>query len=270
MMMLLLLVVLILIPAITTDGAESFLRAFSDPKDVELKTSSCATTAQSCEPPDIDLMAEQGFLQSKDGEDRCLIEYYFPGICVGTYLDVGAFDGIQNSNTYALHKVMGWRGVNVEIDSDNFEKLARNRRDDIANVHAAVCSDRHVVHYAIAKENKAAGGIWEFADDVHRGKWWKDTELYHTIPMKCTPLKTVLDRTVGTAKFHFDLATIDLKGVGELSALLGIDFDVITFGVIIVQKSNNGDANQKVSDLLHAEGYTDSRIATCGVGRTSL
>ena len=71
MMVLLLLVVLILIPAITTDGAESFLRAFSDPKDVELKTSSCATTAQSCEPPDIDLMAEQGFLQSKDGEDRC-------------------------------------------------------------------------------------------------------------------------------------------------------------------------------------------------------
>ena len=50
---------------------------------------------------------------------------------MGTCLDVGAFDGIQNSNTYALHKVMGWRGVNVEIDSDNFEKLARNRRDDM-------------------------------------------------------------------------------------------------------------------------------------------
>ena len=57
-MIMLLLVVLILIPVITTtDGAESFLRAFSDPKDVELKTSSCATTAQSCEPPDIDLIA---------------------------------------------------------------------------------------------------------------------------------------------------------------------------------------------------------------------
>ena len=154
--------------------------------------------------------------------------------------------------------------MNIELDPDNFEKLSRTRKDDIANVHAAVCSDRQVVHFAIGKEDKAVGGIWELADERHRGKWWPDISLYNTIPMKCTPLQAVLARTVGTRKFHFDLATIDLNGGGELSALLGIDFDIISFGVIIVQKSNDGDINQKIDDLLHAKGYTDSHVENCG------
>ena len=100
-----LLVVLLFYPVITTDGAMN-LRVFSDPRDTQWKsTSSCATKAQSCQKPDIKLVEEQGFLQSTDGEDRCLIEHYFPGICAGTYLEVGALDGIQNSHTYALYKV---------------------------------------------------------------------------------------------------------------------------------------------------------------------
>jgi len=243
---------------VAADGAMN-LKIFRDPKEVVLKKrrNSCSTKASSCEPPDIDKLEEQGFLQSEDGEDRCLIQNYFPGVCEGKYLEIGALDGVQYSSTYAFYKVLGWKGVNIEIDPDNFEKLAKNRRDDIANVHSAVCSESQKVHYAIGKEDKAVGGVWEFASEEHREKWWPGITLYNTIPMNCTPLQSILDQTVAarTRKYFFDLGIVDLVGA-EYSALIGIDFERISFGIIIVKKNEDDPSNQKIEGLLRSKGYS--------------
>lgn len=199
------------------------------------------------------------------GEDRCLIEHFFPGVCQGKYLEVGALDGVRWSNTYAFHKVLGWKGVNIEIDPDNYESLSLNRRDDLANVHAAVCSDpQKTVHYAIGKGDRATGGIWEYAGEAHREEYWPGMTIYDAIPMKCTPLQSILDKTVGTRKYFFDLAVLDLEGA-EFSALLGIDYNQISFGVIIVEKNEDGNINQQVEDLLSSKGYSVSNVeAKCG------
>eukprot|EP00584_Thalassiosira_punctigera_P011477 CAMPEP_0172567932 /NCGR_PEP_ID=MMETSP1067-20121228/117807_1 /TAXON_ID=265564 ORGANISM="Thalassiosira punctigera, Strain Tpunct2005C2" /NCGR_SAMPLE_ID=MMETSP1067 /ASSEMBLY_ACC=CAM_ASM_000444 /LENGTH=265 /DNA_ID=CAMNT_0013359395 /DNA_START=90 /DNA_END=884 /DNA_ORIENTATION=+ len=243
----------------TTDGAMN-LKIFRDPKVVYSKKprNPCATGATRCEPPEIELLDEQGFLQSQDGIDRCLIENYFPGVCEGKYLEVGAGDGISFSNTFALFTVFGWKGVNIEIDPDNYEELTQNRQDDIANVQAAVCSETQKVHYAIGKD-KDAGGIWEFSSESHRERWWPGMTLYNTIPLKCTPLQSILNQ-IETGKLFFDLATFDLEGA-ELSALLGIDFARISFGVIIVEKNENGYANEQIEHLLRSYGYAVSHAA---------
>jgi FkbM family methyltransferase len=199
------------------------------------------------------------------GEDRCLIENFFPGICEGKYLEVGALDGIRGSNTYAFHKVLGWKGVNIEVNPDNYERLSRNRRGDLANVHAAVCSDpQKVVHYAIGRNNTATGGIWEYASEAHREKYWTGMTIYDAIPTKCTPLQSILDMTVGTRRYFFDLAILDIEGA-EFSALLGIDYNQISFGVIIVEKNADGNINQSVEDLLSSKGYSITNVeAECG------
>ncbi|KAL9190995.1 hypothetical protein ACHAXT_000701 [Thalassiosira profunda] len=234
------------------------IKLFNDPQSVMLKKRMpCSTTAVACDTlPDLDAMAKARLLQSENGVDRCLIQQYFSGVCEGRYLDVGALDGIQHSNTFALHKSMGWRGINVEVDTDNYEQLARNRRDDLANVHAAACSEREPVHFAIS-DDKSAGGIWEFASEAHRAKHWPGMTEYNAIPIKCTPLQSILDQTVGTKPFYFDLATIHVEGA-EASALFGIDFDRISFGVIIVEKSEDADTNRQIEELLRAKGYNES------------
>ena len=170
-------------------------------------------------------------------------------------MEVGALDGIQWSTTYAFYKALGWRGVNVEIDLDNFKELEQNRRDDIANVHAAACSDRQKsVHFAIAKEDKSAGGLWEFSSAAQREQSWQGMPIYQTIPVKCTPLQSILDQTVGTRKYFFDVAVLDLEGA-EFSALLGIDYARISFGVMIVERNDDAAINQKITELLSAHGY---------------
>ncbi len=189
------------------------------------------------------------------GEDRCLIEQFFPGVCQGKYLDVGALDGKRWSTTYAFYKAFGWRGVNIEVDPDNYNELHHNRIDDIANVHAAVCSDSHKsVHYAPAKGDSAAGGIWEYSSAAHREQHWQDVTIYQTIPVQCTPLQSILDQTVGTKKIFFDFAVLDLEGA-EFSALLGIDYNRMSFGVIIVERNDDANINKKITELLNAHGY---------------
>lgn len=267
-------VVFLSLAAAAADGAMN-LRIFKDPKDVALKTrrrkNSCSTTASSCEPPDINKLGEQGFLQAEDGEDRCLIQDYFPGVCQGKYLEIGALDGVQYSTTYAFYKTLGWKGVNIEVDPDNYEQLAKNRRDDIANVHSAVCSESQKVHYVYGKDNKAVGGIWEYASEAHREKWWPGITLYNTIPMKCTTLQSILDQTVAlqSRKYFFDLGIVDLVGA-EYSALLGLEFERIGFGIIIVKKNEEelGLGHIQPSQLvglLRSKGYSQLDVEEeCG------
>lgn len=50
------------------------------------------------------------------------------GIRKGCYVDIGAFDGLNDSHTYALLKA-GWRGLAVECQADRFARLAHVYRN---------------------------------------------------------------------------------------------------------------------------------------------
>lgn len=55
----------------------------------------------------------------------------------GFYIDIGAYDGINLSNTYIFEK-LGWDGFCVEASPKTFEALKKNRKCDLYNY--AVCS----------------------------------------------------------------------------------------------------------------------------------
>ena len=52
----------------------------------------------------------------------------------GYFLDVGAYDGIQISNTYFLEKELGWSGICIEANPSVFNSLALNRKSLNLNV----------------------------------------------------------------------------------------------------------------------------------------
>jgi FkbM family methyltransferase len=45
----------------------------------------------------------------------------------GFFVDVGAYDGIQTSNTYTLEKEFDWNGICVEANPEVFAKLLKGR-----------------------------------------------------------------------------------------------------------------------------------------------
>jgi FkbM family methyltransferase len=65
---------------------------------------------------------------SQFGEDFWLADY-FAGIEDGFYVDVGAYDPFNASNTLLLYR-RGWRGINIEPDPAGLARLRRFRPRD--------------------------------------------------------------------------------------------------------------------------------------------
>ena len=261
---------LLAVAANSVHGALNF-KIFNDPKSVISKEGRSCTSAVQCDPVDADtLAATDNMLKAQDKEDYCLLKYYFPGICEGRYLDIGAGNGVTLSNSWIFHKSahLGWNGVNVELNPDSYEQLVRNRRNDIANIQAAVCSDtEEPVHYVHDVTSAHVSGIWEFTTEQYREKFWPGITLFNTIEIMCTPIQSILDQTLEKNKQHyFDFASIDVEGA-ELSALLGIDWSQTRFGILIVEKNKSGEINRQIHELLRSKGYTlmENDEEECGV-----
>lgn len=63
-------------------------------------------------------------------QEDAIIEAFFKklGVGVGTFVDVGAGDGIKYSNTYLL-ELQGWGGLLIEPDPRSIDACRQNRRN---------------------------------------------------------------------------------------------------------------------------------------------
>lgn len=60
-------------------------------------------------------------MYSQNNEEAIILKFFGEGF-KGTFLEIGAFDGIHESNTRRLFE-LGWRGVLVEPSPEQFSKL---------------------------------------------------------------------------------------------------------------------------------------------------
>ena len=74
---------------------------------------------------------------SQFGEDEWILTHLKPPTSV--FVEVGAADGIGNSNTYYLEKQCGWTGLCIEPDPRNYANLVRNRA--CQTLYCAIGSD---------------------------------------------------------------------------------------------------------------------------------
>jgi hypothetical protein len=91
------------------------------------------------------------------GEEVYAFENFFYGLENGTFLDIGALDGVRDSNTLALERVLGWKGVLIEASPTSFSELQKNRPGQL-HVNAAVCAREQTVHF-LEHPNSCCRGI---------------------------------------------------------------------------------------------------------------
>lgn len=70
---------------------------------------------------------------SQIGQDKWVVEEVFKGMTNGFFIELGAGDGIQLSNTYVLETMFNWDGICVEPNTVSFEQLKNNRKCKIDN-----------------------------------------------------------------------------------------------------------------------------------------
>jgi hypothetical protein len=214
------------------------------------------TAAKRCEGP-VEIPRE--YFKSQDGEDDRLMGW-FNNVCDGTYIELGGLDGVRFSNTHVFNKGgLGWKGVLIELNNDNYQLSVANRPNEIANINAGVCSEPQTLHAIVGgKINNAMGGIWEFKSPEGRERYWPGITLDHPSvkEIQCDTMDAILMSNAPHTTY-FDFLSLDVEGA-EISVLESIDFARVGFGVMIIESGMLGyeEKGMAIRKILESKGYS--------------
>lgn len=138
---------------------------------------------------------------SQYGEDIFISEH-FKGR-TGTFLEIGALDGIKDSNCRKLAQ-LGWSGVAVEPNPDLFRKLMKNYRGYDVNPICALVTG----HHGLRTLHLNPDGLTTSAPEVFH-------DLSQRIPFYgfCYSPCITPDDIVNVFGNHFDFVSIDAEGM---------------------------------------------------------
>jgi len=187
----------------------------------------------------------KSFLRSQSGQDKYMYEHFFwnkktPGI----YVEYGARDGKEHSNTYFYEFALGWSGLLVEFEDVEFSKLVKNRPGSIV-IQGAVCKEHKLKEFAISKNTG----------------WHGDPELYpehrkqllvKKVTVKCYTLNELLTES---GFRYIDYMSIDTEG-SEYSIIEAFDFNLFVVDLIQIEVLMGAlDLKKKIHDLMISKGY---------------
>lgn len=172
------------------------------------------------------------------GLDRKLEAYM--GYDGGFFVELGANDGVDQSNTLYFERERGWRGVLIEPILHNFLKCQGSRAGDNAFFCAAcVASDYEEPYVRLTYSNlmTAPHGVdSDIADPVAHARsgavYLKPGEQPVEVMAVARTLSSMLHEAGAPAEM--DLLSLDVEG-GELEVLKGLDHNRHRFRYMLVE-----------------------------------
>jgi FkbM family methyltransferase len=156
---------------------------------------------------------------SLDGLDRRIVELFGPEFR-GTFVELGANDGLQQSNTLARETLHGWRGLLIEADPVLAGECCRNRPRATV-VCAAAARGWGVVGLDSADQMGSIAGVPDAAT----------REAHDLAVVAAAPLA---DLVLGAGLEHVDLLSLDVEGY-ELHVLAGLEIDRLVVDHFLVE-----------------------------------
>ncbi len=189
---------------------------------------------------------------SQLGED-CLLAIFFEFKTSGYFVDVGAFDGMYLSNSYAFEQI-GWSGLCVEAHPRYFNLCVENRpRSKCVNA-ACLEEDKGMVEFRIEEGGLFSGVTTDedFAASIYSGKS-VPFEGFRTERVPSTSLDTLLRDHAG----QIDFASIDVEGA-EIQVLRGFNLERFRPRVLVLE-ANKREELQLLAAYLGQHGYRLAR-----------
>lgn len=233
------------------DARNTMMDHSSSTSSSERKKTSFKSSARACPPNHPP--ADESHFQSRNSKDRELLKW-FDRLCDGSYIELGAHDGVQSSTSYVFNKAHNWRGILVEGSPQSNAQLNSNRPNELSTVHAGVCESPRDLHWVNGKAPDG-GGFLEFASQRYKEVGFTPESIASAQVVKCQPLQTIIEGTAGAPRF-FDFCSLAVAG-GEYAALKSLDFEKVGFGMIVVEVDGGDERkNLAIRTLLEANGYT--------------
>lgn len=181
----------------------------------------------------------------------------------GFFIEVGSFDGINNSNTLFLEKKLKWRGILIEPNFQYYLKCIKNRQRSIV-LNCALTSLKNSQRrsyisgdffpYGASGKLMASVNEFDFLNFKHLiflskkylSKLINFSKKAYIIQL---PLSKILDELNIS---NVDFLSLDTEG-SEYNVLLGIDFNKVGIKYICVEvRAFN---KKEILNLLHKNNF---------------
>jgi FkbM family methyltransferase len=159
----------------------------------------------------------------------------------GTFVEVGASDGIELSNCHFFESEWGWDGICIEANPHTFELLENNRGVVAINCAVAKEDGGTADFCSILGHANGLSGLTSFLSDGDNARIDKEIEDHggakEIISIPVRNLGSIL-RENGITKV--DYLSIDCEGA-DFDILKGIDFEEFNISVISIEHDESLD-----------------------------
>ncbi len=188
---------------------------------------------------------------SQHKQDEYIFRNFFPEKRNGVFIDIGASDGIDLSNSYFFEKELGWSGICIEPQKFFFDDLHKNR--------ACVCVEGCIADFngeGIFLQIEGYARMLSGLVNKYDSRWLGiiDNAIKTNggskkeIEVNCYVLNDLLNKNNIS---NIDLCSIDVEG-GELDILKTIDFNKFNFDVFTIENNYGGS---EIKDFLEKKGF---------------
>lgn len=182
---------------------------------------------------------------SQHGQDQYLDEIVFQHKRNGVFVEIGAADGLGDSNTAFFERHRGWTGLLIEAVPGYEQSLRAHRSAQV--LMTAIC-DHHGTSEFQLVQTPGWSGIPEHFDQQHEAR--AKPRYAELVMVDCMPLFAALEHW-GIGGTRIDYISIDIEGA-EYAALKDFNFRAFDIDVISVE-NNYGD--EKLRAVLHAAKF---------------
>ena len=188
-------------------------------------------------------------------EDVFLNDRHFHNKRGGTYIELGALDGVVYSNTKFFEDNFGWTGILIEPHPHMFETLKQSRPNnflfqDLVSCHQEELKFRYFEHcYA------PVSGVENTLTEHHFRDYFENP-CNQPLPQSSIMMKpkTLTEIVKSTGLQHIDFLSLDVEG-HEYEVLQSWDFSVPIDVILIELLGQDSEKDELCRQLLIKNGY---------------
>jgi FkbM family methyltransferase len=154
----------------------------------------------------------------------------------GFFIDLGANDGITQSNTAYFEFFKGWKGLLIEPSQEKYEQCCKNRPNSIVKNYACVDNSYHLDHI-----------LGDFTGSLMSSVNGSRLNSSHLVSVPTITLERLLDQYTNQGQI-IDLLSLDTEGY-ELPILRGLNLNKYRPRYMLIEIYAK-DFNEIVSFLL--------------------
>jgi FkbM family methyltransferase len=181
----------------------------------------------------------------------------------GFFIEVGANNGYNQSNTYFLERMLNWHGVLVEAIPDLYQQCKRERRQSSVYNYALVANDytKPVIEMHFVDVMSVVEGALKTpeaqADHIQTGLEVTKLKQTYRLQVPTRTLESILDELPDLPEIDF--FSLDVEGY-ELNVLHGLNLRKYRPKYILVEARYFDEVNEFLSDsydLIEQMSYHD-------------